>query len=108
MRRNRYPKELKEQLIQEAMEVGNATQVARRHGIDPKRLYYWIRESQHKGFQEAPADAKQIAPYVPSAQEFKRLESENIALKKLLGEKTLEIQILQDLIKKKNPSYRKN
>ncbi|MBM7866628.1 transposase [Heliobacterium gestii] len=108
MRRNRYPKELKEQLIQEAMEVGNATQVARRHGIDPKRLYYWIRESQHKSFQEAPADAKQIAPYVPSAQEFKQLESENMALKKLLGEKALEIQILQDLIKKKNPGYRKN
>ncbi|MCW2279401.1 transposase [Heliophilum fasciatum] len=108
MRRERYPKEVKEQLIKEALEVGNATQVARRHGIDPKRLDYWISAAKHKSFQETPADAKKVTAYVPSSQEFSQLESENAALKKLLGEKALEIQILQDLVKKTNPGYRRN
>ncbi|MTV49080.1 transposase [Heliobacillus mobilis] len=108
MGRSRYPKEFKEQLIQEAQEVGNASQVARRHGIDPKLLHYWMKESKHKSFQEAPTEAKKITAYVPSAQEFKEMEVENIALKKLLGEKALEIQILQDLLKKTNPGYRRN
>ncbi|WP_221175377.1 transposase [Brevibacillus agri] len=43
--------EFKQQLIQEAHEVGNASQVARRHGIDPKMLYRWIRDSKHADWQ---------------------------------------------------------
>lgn len=34
MQRKRYPIEFKQQLIQEAQEAGNASQVARRHEID--------------------------------------------------------------------------
>jgi len=33
------------------------------------------------------------------------LEKENNQLKKILGEKDLEIAILRDLIKKKNPGF---
>ncbi|MGF9715218.1 hypothetical protein EXW96_18650 [Paenibacillus sp. JMULE4] len=36
MQRKSYSIEFKQQLIQEALEVGNASQVARRHGIDGK------------------------------------------------------------------------
>ncbi|WP_412760888.1 transposase, partial [Paenibacillus validus] len=47
MQRKSYSIEFKQQLIQEALEAGNASQVARRHGIDGKMLARWIRQSTH-------------------------------------------------------------
>lgn len=105
MKRQRYPKSLKEQLIREVQEVGNAVPVAKRHGVNIKTLYRWIHESKHKSWEVAPADAKKIAQYMPSPQEFRQVEQENEQLKKILGEKDLEIAILRDLIKKKNPGF---
>ncbi|RNB65400.1 transposase, partial [Brevibacillus invocatus] len=104
MQRKRYSIEFKQQLIQEAQEVGNASQVARRHGIDVKMLYRWIRDSKHTDWQNASADAKAVTSYTPSPGEFRELETENDKLKKLLGEKDLEIAILRDLVKKVNPA----
>lgn len=105
MKRQRYPKSLKEQLVREAQEVGNAVPVAKRHGINVKTLYRWIHESKHKAWEVAPEDAKKIVQYMPSPQEFRQVEKENEHLKKILGEKDLEIAILRDLIKKKNPGF---
>ena len=105
MERKRYPKEYKDQLIKEALEIGNAIQVAKRHEINVKILYRWISESKHKAWQHTKSDAKKTAVYVPSHQEFKQLEKENDKLKQILGEKDLEIAILRDLIKKQNPGF---
>ena len=77
MKRQRYPKSLKEQLVREAQEVGNAVPVAKRHGINVKTLYRWIHESKHKAWEVAPEDAKKIAQYMPSPQEFRQVEKEN-------------------------------
>lgn len=106
MKRKRYPKEFKEQLIQEAKEIGSVPQVARRHEISAKTLYRWIKDSTHKAYKETPDNAKKITTYVPSPQEFRDLENENESLKKILGEKDLEISILRDLVKKANPGFR--
>ena len=105
MKRQRYPKSLKEQLVREVQEVGNAVPVAKRHGVNIKTLYRWIHESKHKAWEVASGDAKKIAQYMPSPQEFRQVEKENEQLKKILGEKDLEIAILRDLIKKKNPGF---
>ncbi|ERI10929.1 transposase [Aneurinibacillus aneurinilyticus] len=106
MQRKRYSLEFKQQLVQEAKEAGNTTQVARRHGIDVKLLYRWIRNSKHADWQNASPEAKAVTSYTPSPGEFRELETENDKLKKLLGEKDLEIAILRDLVKKVNPAYR--
>ncbi|KZE47772.1 transposase [Brevibacillus parabrevis] len=106
MQRKRYPIEFKQQLVQESQEAGNASQVARRHGIDVKMLYRWIRDSKHADWHNTPAEAKAVTSYTPSPGEFRELETENDKLKKLLGEKDLEIAILHDLVKKVNPAYR--
>ncbi len=106
MKRKRYTIEFKQQLVQEAQEVGNAALVARRHGIDVENLYRWIRESKHADWQNVAPDAKNVTSYTPTPQEFRHLESENDKLKQLLGEKDLEIAILRDLVKKVNPAYR--
>ena len=49
---------------------------------------------------------KAVTSYTPSPGEFRELETENDKLKKLLGEKDLEIATLRDLVKKVNPAYR--
>lgn len=106
MERRSYSIEFKQQLIQEALEAGNASQVARRHGIDGKMLSRWIRQSKQTDWKRTAPLAKKVAAYTPSPKEFQTLEHENDKLKKLLGEKDLEIAILRDLIKKSDPAYR--
>lgn len=87
MQRKRYTMEFKQQVPQEAMEVGNIAQVARRYGLVPKIVYDWIKKSNHQGWQITSTDAKKVSTYVPSLNEFKELETENNKLKKILGEK---------------------
>lgn len=106
MQRKRYTLEFKEQILKEVREVGNAAQVARRHGIVPKVVYNWMSKSKHQDWQTAASEAKKVASYVPSSSEFKELETENDKLKKILGDKDLEIAILRDMLKKVNPAYR--
>lgn len=105
MKRQRYPKNFKEQLVKEAQEIGNALSVARRHGVGPKTLYRWIQDSKHKAWEGTDANARKVMVYVPSPQEFRQIEKENNTLKKLLGEKDLEISILRDMVKKTRPGY---
>ncbi|MGG1664598.1 transposase [Brevibacillus sp. NRS-1366] len=85
MQRKRYLIEIKQQLIHEAQESGNASQVARRQGIDVKMLYRWISDSKHADWQNASSEAKAVTSYTPSPGEFRELETENDKLKKLLG-----------------------
>jgi len=105
MKRKRYPKNFKEQLIKETQEVGNALSVAKRHEVSVKTLYRWIQDSKYKAWEETDTNAKKVAAYIPSPQEFRQMEKENNTLKKLLGEKDLEISILRDLVKKPRPGF---
>lgn len=106
MQRKRYTMEFKQQVLQEVAEVGNASQVARRHGLEPKAVYNWMKQSKHADWNNTNRQSKKVSSYVPSTNEFKELEDENDKLKKILGEKDLEIEILRDLLKKANPAYR--
>ena len=103
VKRNRYSKEFKNQIVREAREVGNAVPVAKKHGIDVKLIYRWGKQSEHKAWEEASDEAKKIAEYLPSPKEFRQLEDENARLKSILGEKDLEIAIYKDLLKKRQP-----
>jgi transposase-like protein len=85
--------------------VGNAVPVAKKHGINVKVIYCWMKESKHKAWENTPSDAKKIAEYLPSPKEFRQLEDENEKLKTLLGEKDLEIAIMRDLLKKHRPGF---
>lgn len=92
----RYPEEFKRQIIKEVEETGNATLVARRHDLVPGTVTRWVRESKKENGL--------ISNYNYSNNiNAKSLEEENEQLKKLLGEKDLEIAILKDLLKKTNP-----
>jgi len=92
----RYPEEFKRQIIKEVEETGNATLVARRQTKVPGTVTRWVRESKKENGL--------ILSYNYSNNiNAKSLEEENEQLKKLLGEKDLEIAILKDLLKKTNP-----
>lgn len=105
VKRKRYSKEFKDQVLKEAQEVGNSVPVAKKHGIDVKIIYRWAKEAEHKAWEHAPGEARKITEYLPSPKEFRQLEDENAKLKTLLGEKDLEISIYKDLLKKHQPGF---
>jgi transposase len=96
MKRNKYSTEFKLQVVKEAMETGNKAAVARRYEIGSNMLHRWVREYEQGKFGEISLDAV-------DSLEAKALAQENERLKQLLGEQALEIAILRDLVKKKNP-----
>jgi transposase len=100
MKRRKHSNEFKRQVVKEALEVGNKASVARRYEISPNLVQRWVKAYQEGQLEEATV--------IDSSAEVKKLEEENEQLKKLLEEKDLEIAILRDLIKKKNPHLRKN
>ncbi|SFA52711.1 Transposase and inactivated derivatives [Parageobacillus thermantarcticus] len=101
MKRRKHSKEFKLQVVKEALEVGNKALVARRYELSPNLVQRWV-----KAYEEGKLGQEMVSS--SSSAEIKRLEEENEQLKKLLGEKDLEIAILRDLIKKKNPHLLKN
>ncbi len=94
MQRKNYSPEFKQQVIKEAREVGNRSLVARKYDIAHSIVNKWVRGSGSNG-------ASHTAPPMP--QDHKQILVENEQLKKLLGKKELEIEILRDLLKKTNP-----
>lgn len=96
MKRTKHSKEFKIQVIKESLETGKTSVVARRYELNPNMVCRWVREYKNGHFGEVDVS---VVPDLDS----KQLSNENDQLKKLLGEKDLEIAVLRDLIKKKNP-----
>lgn len=97
MQRRKHSAEFKQQVVQEAIETGNKALVARRHELSPNLVNKWVKAFQEQG------NLDDSVQEIVSPLEIKQLEDENDQLKKLLGEKDLEIAILRDVLKKKNP-----
>lgn len=97
--RRKHTQEFKYKAVKEAIETGNAALVARQYDLAPNMLYRWIREYQNP---KAKAAHHQAQPATVNSSVVKSLETENTTLKKLLGEKDLQIAILEDLFKKTN------
>jgi transposase-like protein len=82
MNRNKYSKELKEQILKEVKDTGNIALVARNHCISYQTVVGWVR-SERK------------APENKLRKELKTLEAQLRDLK-------LENEILKELLKKTN------
>lgn len=107
MRGKTYTKELKEEILREVKEVGNVSLVARRHGISKSTIFTWIKESKNKDEIKIKPGRKALVEGDKELEsELTEVTKENDQLKKLLGEKDLEIAILKDLIKKSNPQLK--
>lgn len=97
MNRKKYTDEFKQQIVKEAIETGNMSLVARQHEIAKSMVAKWVKDFKN------PPVPKSKGKTIDNSY-YKEIEAENDKLKKLLGEKDLEIAILKDLLKKNKPS----
>jgi transposase len=104
-RRRRWSTEQKLQIIEESfLPDETVSSVARRRGVAPNLLYRWRRLLTEGGAAAVGSDE----PVVGSS-EVRRLEERVRDLERLLGRKTMEVEILKEALAKsesKKPSLR--
>jgi len=103
MAKRNFSEELKTQVVKEAMETGNCSLVARKYELSPSLVARWVRKGKENPMQgminKGLGSNKDLKK---AAKEKQEVEEQNQKLKKLIGEKELEIEILRDLLKKTN------
>lgn len=100
MKGKAYSEDFKEQVLREVEDTGNVALVARNNNIPSTTINTWIR--RRKGSIMSSSSRGPKSSSFNSSNYNKEIEKENDTLKKILGEKDLEIAILKDLLKKTN------
>lgn len=96
-----YTDEFKAQVVKEAIEVGNVTLVARKHGLSQKTLNNWVQRHRGVTQKRAVRNSELIRKEASvSPVQLQDALNQNEKLKNLLGERELEIAVLRDLLKK--------
>src|SRR4030081_111523 len=102
-RRRRFSTELKLAVVAKTMQPGmSVSYVARRHGLSPSLVFRWRRLMSEGGKEAVRAD-EEVVP----ASEARKLEERVRELERLLGRKTMEVEILKealDLARLKKPT----
>lgn len=93
-RRRSWSLEQKIAIIEETFEAGNSvSSVARRHGVAPNLLYRWRRLMKEGGVVAVGSDDQ-----VVGEGQMKKLEAKVRELERLLGRKTMEVEILKEAL----------
>jgi transposase len=93
-RRRRWSAEEKRALVEEAEQPGmSISAVARKYGIHPNQLFKWRRLLQSGALTAMRAD-EEVVPI----SEVRSLKARVRELERLLGKKTMEVEILKDAI----------
>jgi transposase len=93
-RRRRWSAAEKIRLIEETLEPGMSVSfVARKHGISPSLLFKWRQRMAEGGREAVRADDA-----VVDAARVRQLEERIRELERLLGRKTLEVEILKEAL----------
>lgn len=102
-RRRRWPTAEKIRLVEETMQPGmSVSYVARRAGVAPSLLFNWRRRMLEGGLRAVQADED-----VVGTSRVRELERRVRELERLLGRKTMEVEILKealDVARVKKPS----
>jgi transposase-like protein len=93
-----FTEDYRVKVVKEALETGETGLVARRYDLHPNLVSRWIGNFKKYGKTTVYNNTSKT----DKDPEKQILQNENENLKKLLGEKELEIQILRDLLKKTN------
>jgi transposase len=93
-RRRRWNTEQKLQIIEESFQPGETvSSVARRRGVAPNLLYRWRRLLTEGGAAAVGSDES-----VVGSSEVRRFEERVRDLERLLGRKTMEVEILKEAL----------
>ncbi|WP_432612466.1 IS3 family transposase [Brucella pituitosa] len=96
VRRRRWTTEQKLTIIEQSFEPGETvSSTARRHGVAPNLLYRWRRLLSEGGAAAVDSDE----PVVGNS-EMKKLEDRVRELERMLGRKTMEVEILREALSK--------
>jgi transposase len=102
-RRRRFSADQKLAVVAETMQPGmSVSYVARRYGLSPSLIFRWRQLMNEGGKEAVRADDEVVA-----ASEVRRLEERVRDLERLLGRKTMEVEILKEaleLARAKKPS----
>ena len=94
-RRRRWRAEEKRAMVVEAEQTGmSLSAVARKYGINPNQLFRW-RKLLNEGALCAVGAEESVVPL----SELKELQAKVRELERLLGRKTMEVEILKDAIR---------
>lgn len=92
--RRSYTSEQKRMILEEAARPGNSISgVARQFGIAPSLVFHWKRQME-EGANTALAAGEAVVP----ESEAKLLRSKVRELERLLGRKTMEVEILKEAV----------
>ena len=95
VQRRRWPLAEKLRIVEESSRLGmSVSYVARKHGIAPNQLFHWRKLMSEGGKVAVQADDQ-----VVSASEARALKKRVRELERLLGKKTMEVEILKEGIK---------
>ena len=95
-RRRRWTGEQKLRIIEETYESGESVSaVARRHGVAANLVFRWRRLMNEGGSTAVSSDES-----VVGNSEVRKLEDRVRDLERLLGRKTMEVEILKDALDK--------
>ena len=104
-RRRRYSAEHKLQLVEQTMQPGmTVSAVARLHGVSPSLLFKWRQLMSEGGRTAVKADEDVVA-----SSRMRELEARVRELERLLGRKTLEVEVLKEALaaaRGKKPDWR--
>ena len=102
VRRRRWTTEQKLTIIEQSFEPGETvSSTARRHGVAPNLLYRWRRLLSEGGAAAVDSDE----PVVGNS-EVKKLEDRVRELERMLGRKTMEVEILREALSKADSKKR--
>ena len=96
-----HTEEFKRQVVKEAIETGNSSIVGRKHNVNASIVARWVRTEKPNPMMNMRKKAMQSIPGLSEdPKEMKQAVEQTLQLKKLIGDKELEIAILRDLLKK--------
>jgi transposase len=94
-RRRHWSAQEKKAFVEEAEQPGmSMSAVARKYGVHPNQLFRWRRLVQEGAFTAVRA-GEEVVPL----SEVKELRAQVRELERLLGRKTMEVEILKDAIR---------
>jgi transposase len=94
-RRRRWSPAEKKAIVQETYEPGKTVSyVARIHGIQPAQLFYWKRRMED-GAMTGIGSEEEVVP----VSELKTLHAKVKQLERILGQKTVENEILKEAVR---------